>query len=771
MFFEKFELFADAPNAVQKLRELVLQLAIQGRLVSQSDNDEPAAALMMKAIHARKKLVAARIVRDEGPGLGQVCEVDKELPAGWVRAPLSTYVAVIMGQSPPSSAYNQTGEGLPFYQGKAQFGRLYPAPADWCSEPTKIGELGDVVISVRAPVGPTNMLREKSCVGRGLAALRSLAGDPKHLLYTLRALEKSIAAMGFGSTFVAISKRDLDDVAIPVPPLAEQKRIVAKVDELMALCDALEQQQQERQTRHAALAHASLARFAEQPTPDNLNFLFHKSYDITADGLRQAILILAVGGMLVPQDDDDESAVSFIDRMPALPRPARYANRSRIPIQGIAALSVGPTERVVPRGWACVPLIEVARLESGHTPSRARADWWDGDVPWIGVVDARLHDGQVIYETRQHTNHEGLANSAARLLPTGTVCVSRTASVGYVVIMGRPMATSQDFVNWVPTEAVASDWLRLVFTAEKPAFERFSKGAVHQTIYYPEWLSMHVMVPPLAEQRRIVAKVDQLMALVDELERLEKQERASAAALMDALVAELTAPPRSTAPLQSPAASQPPSRPSRPIVHSARNRASVTTVAARRARRYHRKIGATLSEKSVFLVEAHVGIDCQSRWRPWDFGPYDPEGRTAAELEAANLRWFTVGPGAISAQTVTLGERSDEAEAHFRQIAGDRYAAAIALIDRMVEWDADTAELHATLYAVWNDALFEASSQMTLPGVEGRVTNELIAQRFFAWHESKRTRFTSRQVHLGIAAMRSMGLVPRGERRLIVQTS
>src|SRR5262249_14897358 len=153
-----------------------------------------------------------------------------------------------------------------------------------------IGEPTDVVIAVRAPVGPTNMLREKSCIGRGLASLRSLGGDQMHLLYTLRAFERSIAALGVGSTFVAISKSDLDNFLIPVPPLAEQKRIVAKVDELMKLCDRLEAQQKERETRHAALASASLARFADAPTPANLNFTFNKSYDIAPTDLRKTIL-------------------------------------------------------------------------------------------------------------------------------------------------------------------------------------------------------------------------------------------------------------------------------------------------------------------------------------------------------------------------------------------------------------------------------------------------------------------------------------------------
>lgn len=300
-FFEKFDLFADAPDAVAKMRELVLRTATQGKLVRQDLNEEPASELIRRAVQARKQLVAAGLVRDEVPDLGSLDQINTNLPSGWVLAPLSVYVGVIMGQSPPSSAYNESGAGLPFYQGKAQFGQLYPTATNWCTEPTKIGEPGDVVISVRAPVGPTNVLRERSCIGRGLAALRSLGGEQMHLLYTLRALERDIAALGVGSTFVAVSKYDLDTFQIPIPPLAEQRRIVAKVGELMALCDRLEAQQEERETRHAALARASLARFADAPTPANLDLLFRKSYTISPADLRKAILTLAVQGKLVPK--------------------------------------------------------------------------------------------------------------------------------------------------------------------------------------------------------------------------------------------------------------------------------------------------------------------------------------------------------------------------------------------------------------------------------------------------------------------------------------
>lgn len=113
-FFEQFELLAETPGAVGKMRELVLELAVQGRLVRQDPNDEPATDRIRHTAHARKQLVAARVVRDETQDLGFLDQIDKELPSGWVRAPLSVYVGVIMGQSPPSSAYNEPGLGMPF---------------------------------------------------------------------------------------------------------------------------------------------------------------------------------------------------------------------------------------------------------------------------------------------------------------------------------------------------------------------------------------------------------------------------------------------------------------------------------------------------------------------------------------------------------------------------------------------------------------------------------------------------------------------------------
>jgi type I restriction enzyme S subunit len=162
-----------------------------------------------------------------------------ELPHGWIRTQLSEVAEIILGQSPPSSTYNEDREGLPFYQGKLEFGKLYPTPRKWCMAPKKIAEQGDVLISVRAPVGPTNICQEKSCIGRGLAAIRGLGGiGTFFILYVLRALESEIARKGTGTTFSAIGDDKLKTLEIPLPPLHEQVRIVARLEELFARLDA-----------------------------------------------------------------------------------------------------------------------------------------------------------------------------------------------------------------------------------------------------------------------------------------------------------------------------------------------------------------------------------------------------------------------------------------------------------------------------------------------------------------------------------------------------
>jgi len=228
-------------NLLKKLKQAILQEAVQGKLVSQNPKDEPASELLKKIKIEKEKLIKEGKIRKqkELPAI-ENNEIPYELPSGWEWCRLGDVLKLIMGQSPPSSSYNQKQKGLPFYQGKSDFGKVFPTPRIWCDNPKKIVRKNDILICVRAPVGPTNLCEEESCIGRGLAGLRPILFNYNYLLYFFKAIEPEFSKKGFGSTFMAITKKDLDNQILPLPPLAEQKRIVEKVDFLMEACDELE---------------------------------------------------------------------------------------------------------------------------------------------------------------------------------------------------------------------------------------------------------------------------------------------------------------------------------------------------------------------------------------------------------------------------------------------------------------------------------------------------------------------------------------------------
>ena len=228
---ENLEIITWAPNGLKLLRQLILKNAVTGKLVKQISEEETGVELVTRILESRGFKASA----ENRP--------DSEIPQSWGRAKLGEIFYLEMGQSPNSDSYNSQKKGLPFYQGKTDFGSFVPTPRVWCSSPTKIAETGDVLLSVRAPVGPTNYADERCCIGRGLAAVRPLGGmRTEFVLWWLRAYETQIADMGTGTTFIAVSKKNLEPFMLSIPPLSEQDRILDKINELMSLCDKLETQ-------------------------------------------------------------------------------------------------------------------------------------------------------------------------------------------------------------------------------------------------------------------------------------------------------------------------------------------------------------------------------------------------------------------------------------------------------------------------------------------------------------------------------------------------
>ena len=150
-------------------------------------------------------------------------------------------------------------DGLPFFQGKADFGAVHPVARKWCAEPIKVAHAGDILMSVRAPVGPTNLADTECCIGRGLAAIRAGAAvEQDFLLFALQAIEGEIAAAGTGSTFQAISGKQLRATIISIPPIDEQRRIVADLEACMAAAERARRAAEAQLTAAEALPSAIL---------------------------------------------------------------------------------------------------------------------------------------------------------------------------------------------------------------------------------------------------------------------------------------------------------------------------------------------------------------------------------------------------------------------------------------------------------------------------------------------------------------------------------
>jgi type I restriction enzyme, S subunit len=171
----------------------------------------------------------------------------------------------------------------------------------------------------------------------------------------------------------------------------------------------------------------------------------------------------------------------------------------------------------IPGRWRTAKITQVARLESGHTPSRSEDAYWvpsECTIPWFTLADIWQvrRDGRVyVRETKEKISPLGLANSAARLLPAATVILSRTASVGFPAILGVSMATTQDFVNWICGPLLRPKFLYYALRAMRREFSRLMMGSTHQTIYMPDVRSFKIPLPPIDEQDEAIEKLDSIL--------------------------------------------------------------------------------------------------------------------------------------------------------------------------------------------------------------------------------------------------------------------
>lgn len=515
-FFEKFELFAEAPDAVARMREVMLDFAISGRLVA-SEAEWPRHLL---------KSLTTKIGSGATPAGGRNAYCDEGIP-------------LIRSMNVHFGGFDRTG--LVF---------LNNEQADKLSN--VIVQTDDVLLNItgasigRVTTAPNDMAGAR--VNQHVTIIRPTSAlSPKFLTIFLASpsTQRMIDDIQVGATRQALTKAMIEQFEIPLPPLAEQKRIVAKVDELMALCDQLEAQQQERQTRHAALVQASLARFAQDPTPAILQFLFHPSYTVSPADLRKTILTLAVQGKLVRQGAKDEPVDVLLDSSGKIEGKHKRKPKWSGPIkEAEKPFKLPPT-------WVWFRLGDVSTLKHGYAFS---SEFFTSEpAPFVLTTPGNFYEKGGFRDRESKRKYyngpvspEFIFNPGDLIIPMTEQAAGLLGSPAFIPDDGRTYIHNQrlgritfnqkvilpEFAFWIFNCLFFRDELARTCTGMK----------VRHTS--PERvLRVPIPVPPLAEQRRIVAKVDELLALVDELENQLVASRTVAQDLLAALVRELTTTP------------------------------------------------------------------------------------------------------------------------------------------------------------------------------------------------------------------------------------
>jgi len=261
----QFDHIVDTPEAIARLRHFILELAVRGKLVDRDPADEPVSQLLKRVSEEKQNRLPREVVKKlkSFPQI-QRHETSFDVPETWRWVRLGAITHVVMGQSPPGETYNKDGEGVPLINGPVEFtegpfgktvvNQYTTAPTNFCEE-------GDLLICVRgSTTGRTNVAGFRACIGRGVAAIRSFFPDGYVRLFIWRQ-RASIIAMGRGIAFPSVSRQQIEELPVPLPPMKEQQRIVKKVEELMVLCDQMETsllvtQEQKRILLKSVLYHA-----------------------------------------------------------------------------------------------------------------------------------------------------------------------------------------------------------------------------------------------------------------------------------------------------------------------------------------------------------------------------------------------------------------------------------------------------------------------------------------------------------------------------------
>ena len=460
------------------LRQKILDLAIHGKLVSQDPNDEPESVLLERIRAEKERLIKEGKIKK---GKKSAKTSDKphypfELPKGWKWTTLGEIGEITTGNTPSKDNKEYYGGNIPFFKPTD-----LEQGIDTKFSNDKLSQLGFessrklpantvLVTCIGATIGKTGLISvEGSCNQQINAIVPTKSIIPYFLYYACVSeyMQNEIKSNASATTLPILNKGNFSKIAFPLPPLEEQKRIVSEIERWMLFVNVVES------------GKSDLQKIIIQA--------------------KSKILDLAIHGKLVPQDPNDEPASELLKR-----------------INPKAEITCdNPQYGKLPKGWCETLLGNIGNWQSGATPSRLRKDYYNGDIPWLKTGD--LNDS-VIKSIPETITRKALEETSVKLNPTGSVLIAMYgATIGKIGILALPATTNQACCACVDYMCDKM-FLFYFLLANRKRFIAMGGGGAQPNISKEKITNTHIPLPPLSEQHRIVAKIEELFVHFDKIE-------------------------------------------------------------------------------------------------------------------------------------------------------------------------------------------------------------------------------------------------------------
>ena len=546
VLLEHFHRLGDAPDAVPRLRRFILDLAVRGKLVAPAKADEPSAELLKRIDKDLRSRIASGEFKEPKSFIDFAVDgLPFNVPKHWAWVRLITIAEVSYGYAFDSNRFNAQQKGMPLIRIRDISKTDTEAYTDEAYDPFYVVRRGDMLIgmdgdfNIRKWKGNDALLNQR--VTRVREWRHGIVDD--FMTIPLQMILLHLHGSTSQTTVKHLSAKQLNGVQLPLPPLAEQHRIVAKVDELMALCDRLEAAQQQREQERTRLTAASWQALVQDGTTEAERFALEQLPALTTrpaqvKALRQTILDLAVRGKLVEQDATDEPAEVLLQRVDA-ERGQLVKSKSirRQDFLGPIADDAIPYD--IPPSWQWRYLADVCFLITDgahHTPQ-----YLETGVPFLSVKD--VSSGEIDFSSARYISVEAHRELCKRCPPErGDILLTKVGTTGIAVTVDDDREFSI-FVSLALLKFSQSnlDGRYLKHLINSPFVKQQSadstQGIGNKNLVLRLINRFTIPIPPLAEQRRIVAKVDALMGLCDRLEAALVEGEALGGRLLEAVLA------------------------------------------------------------------------------------------------------------------------------------------------------------------------------------------------------------------------------------------